>query len=256
MKDIDELVSFSNELLNLSRNIIRSHRSLEIDHEIKADGSPVTTVDREVEQKLRELIDARYPQHGVIGEEFPDRDIDAERVWLLDPIDGTKQYATGIPLFGTLLALAERGCFVLGAMDFPATDDRWIGGQGYPTLWNGNRAGTRQCRDLAHALVAPGDPARGMDPDLTWTQVTAASRFCLWGTGSYGFAMVASGRLDVAIDNDLDPFDFAAPAAVIEAAGGSVTDWRGEPLTLASEGSVLFLGDAHLLESVIALLQG
>jgi fructose-1,6-bisphosphatase/inositol monophosphatase family enzyme len=137
MKEIDELVAFSVELADLSRSIIRSHSILDVNHEIKDDGSPVTPVDREVEQRLRERIDARYPYHGVLGEEFPSRDTGAERVWVIDPIDGTKQYATGIPVYGTLIALAEARRFVLGVMDFPATGDRWIGGRDYPTCWNG-----------------------------------------------------------------------------------------------------------------------
>ena len=107
MKDIDEMVKFANELAELSREIILSHSILDVNHVIKADGSPVTPVDREVEQRLREHIDARYPQHGVFGEEFPNHNTDAERVWVIDPIDGTRQYATGIPLYSTLIGLAE-----------------------------------------------------------------------------------------------------------------------------------------------------
>ena len=124
MKDIDALVEFSVELADLSRRIIRSHSILDVNYEIKGDGSPVTPVDREIEKSLRDRIDARYPYHGILGEEFPSRDTTAERVWVIDPIDGTKQYATGIPVYGTLIGLAEENQFVLGVMDCPATGDR------------------------------------------------------------------------------------------------------------------------------------
>jgi inositol-phosphate phosphatase/L-galactose 1-phosphate phosphatase/histidinol-phosphatase len=256
MKDIDDLAAFGNELAELSRSIILSHPILDVSHEIKADGSPVTLVDREVEKGLRERIDARYPHHGVYGEEFPNRDIDAERVWVIDPIDGTKQYTTGIPLYGTLIALAEAGRFVFGVMDFPATGDRWIGGHGYPTRWNGRQVTAAHCSDLRRATVARDDLSRcSAEEKLGSSRLVEAGLFSVCGAGSYGFAMVASGKLDIVIDTGLDPFDFAAPVAIIEAAGGSATDWDGQPLTLESQGRILFLGDSALLDPVIDLLQ-
>ncbi len=256
MKDIDALVSFCTELAELSRNIICSHPIQDMGHEIKEDGSPVTPVDREVEQRLRERIDARYPYHGILGEEFPNRDTDAERVWVIDPIDGTKQYATGIPVYGTLIALAEARRFVLGVMDFPATGDRWIGGRDYPTCWNGRPVTVAQCTGLCRATVARGDSDRGSaEENLGSSRLTDAGSFSICGAGSYGFAMVASGKLDIAIDIGLDPFDFAAPVAIVEGAGGSATDWRGRPLTLESQGRTLFLGNPDLLGSVVDLLQ-
>ena len=255
MKDLQELVSFALELAEFSREIIRSHPITTITHEIKADGSPVTPVDLEVEQKLRERIDARYPQHGILGEEYPSRSMDSERVWLIDPIDGTKFYTAGIPLYGTLIALAEEGRFKLGVMDFPATGDRWVGGHDYPARWNGERVSVRRCTNLAQASIAPCDPKRGsVKEQIGSSRLADAACFTVWGTGCYSFAMVAPGKLDIAMDNDLDLFDFAAPAAVVEAAGGSATDWHGEPLTLESDDCALFLGDPALLQRVIDLL--
>ena len=257
MKDLQELLLFALGLVDLSREIIRSQPITTITHEIKADGSPVTSVDREVEQKLRERIDARYPQHGILGEEYPGRGMDSERVWLIDPIDGTKYYIAGIPLYGTLVALAEEGRFKLGVMDFPATGDRWVGGHDYPARWNGERVSVRRCSHLAQAFIAPCDPTRGSDKQqIGSARLADAADFTVWGTGCYSFAMVASGKLDIAMDNDLDLYDFAAPAAVVEAAGGSATDWHGQPLTLESQDCALFLGDPTLLQQVIDLLQG
>ena len=255
MKDLEELISFALGLVDLSREIILSHPITSVTYETKTDGSPVTPVDREVEQKLRERIDARYPRHGVFGEEFPDRGVDAERVWLIDPIDGTKYYTAGIPLYGTLIALAEEGRFKLGVIDCPATNDRWIGGHDYPTRWNGQRTAVRRCHALSRAFVAPCDPKRGSAREQVGSaRLADAACFNVWGTGCYSFAMVASGRLDVAMDNDLDLFDFAAPTAIVEAAGGSATDWHGKPLTLESKDCALFLGDPTLLQPVIDLL--
>ncbi len=254
MKDLDALVSFSTELAELSRSIIRSHSILDVNHEIKSDGSPVTRVDREVEQKLREQIDSRYPQHGVLGEEYPSRDTGAERVWVIDPIDGTKQYATGIPVYGTLIGLAEAGRFVLGVMDFPATGDRWIGGRDYPTRWNGHCVTAAQCGDLSRATVAR-DNRGSREEQIATSRLADRASFSVSGAGSYGFAMVATGKLDIVIDTGLDAFDFAAPAAIVEAAGGSATDWRGQPLTLESQGHILLIGDTALVDPVVELLQ-
>ncbi|MDH3693035.1 MAG: hypothetical protein OER96_00495 [Gammaproteobacteria bacterium] len=256
MKDIDALVSFATELAELSRSIVRSHPILEVAHEIKADGTPVTRVDREVEHKLREHIDKHYPQHGILGEEFPSRDIDADRVWVIDPIDGTKHFAIGVPVYGTLIALAEAGEFVLGVMDFPATDDRWIGGRDYPTRWNNQVVRAAQCNDLSRATIVRSDPDRSsVDENIGLSNLADAGVFSVCGAGSYGFAMVASGKLDIAVDVGLDPFDIGAPVAIIEAAGGSAADWRGQPLTLESHGRVLFLGDSALLDPAMNLLQ-
>ena len=256
MKEIDELVAFSVELADLSRSIIRSHSILDVNHEIKDDGSPVTSVDREVEQRLRECIDARYPNHGIFGEEFLNRGTDAERVWVIDPIDGTKQYATGIPVYGTLIALAEARRFVLGVMDFPATGDRWIGGRDYPTCWNGQPVTAAQSTNLSRATVALGDPNRGSaEENFSSSRLADAGSFRIYGAGSYGYAMVASGKIDISIDMGLDPFDYAAPVAIVEGAGGSATDWRGRPLTLESQGRTLFLGNTDLLGSVVDLLR-
>ena len=256
MKDIEEMVKFATELAELSREIILSHSILDVTHVIKEDGSPVTAVDRQVEQRLREHIDAHYPHHGILGEEFANRDTDAEHVWVIDPIDGTRQYATGIPLYSTLIGLAEAGQFVLGVMDFPATRDRWIGGQGYPTRWNDRAVTVSQCARLSDAMVGRNEPERCTSEEyIVSSKLAGTGPFSVCGAGSYGFAMVASGKLDVVIDTGLDPFDFAAPAAIIEAAGGSATDWAGQPLTLEHQGRTLFVGDSALLEPTIELLK-
>ncbi len=256
MKDIDELVSFGTALAQLSRGIILSHPIQDVKYEIKADGSPVTRVDREVEQSLRAYIEAHYPDDDIFGEELPNWDTGAERVWLIDPIDGTRQYATGIPLYSTLIALAEAGRFVFGVMDFPATGDRWIGGHGYPTRWNGRVVRVAQCADLHHATVARSESNRcSTEENIGSSRLAGAGSFSVCGAGSYGFAMVASGKLDIAIDTGLELFDIAAPVAIIEAAGGSATDWAGQPLTLNFHGRTLFLGDSALLGPAIDLLQ-
>ena len=175
---------------------------------------------------------------------------------MIDPIDGTQQYATGIPVYSTLIGLAEAGRFVLGVMDCPATRDRWIGGQGYPTRWNDRTVSVSQCANLYDAKVGRNEPEHCSREEFSVSsKFASAGPFSICGAGSYGYAMVASGKLDAVIDTGLDPFDFAAPTAIIEAAGGSATDWTGQPLTLESQGRTLFVGDCALLDPAIEILK-
>lgn len=256
-QDLQTLAAFAETLADLSRSIILSRLDEAAAAEIKPDGSPVTAVDRAVEQALRDRIAAAYPDHGVLGEEFPSRNTDAERVWVIDPIDGTKQFVAGLPLYASLIALAERGAYVLGVMDFPATGERWSGGAGLPARHDGKALRTRPCAGVAQALVCAGTPTRGSDRQVAAIlRLARAGLANVWGSSAYGFALVASGRVDLAVDCGLDPYDLAAPVAVVEAAGGIACDWQGNPLTLESEGEILLAGDRRALDEAVALLAG
>ena len=253
--DLQDLAAFAETLADLSRATILARLEEATAAEIKPDGSPVTAVDRAVEQALRNRIAAAYPDHGVFGEEFPSLNPDAERVWVIDPIDGTKQFMAGLPLYASLIALAERGSFVLGVMDFPATAERWSGGRDLPATHNGKAVKARTCASLSRAMVCAGTPSRGSERQVAAILRLARSGLInVWGSSAYGFALVASGRIDLAIDCGLDAYDLAAAAAVVEAAGGLACDWQGNPLTLQSEGEILLAGDRRVLDEAVDLL--
>ncbi len=254
--DLSEVLAFAEELAEVSRAIVEAELRQGFEVEVKGDGSPVTRVDRAVETALRERIAARFPAHGVIGEEFANESAAAAEVWVLDPIDGTKQFVTGLPLYGTLIAFARAGRPLVGVMDFPATAERWCGAAGQATTRNGQKVSVRDCPALDRAWIACGNPTRGSQAECTATlKLARAGHNSVWGGGSYAFAQVASGRIDVAPDCGLDPFDYAALVPVLEGAGGLAVTWRGEALTLASGSQVLFLGDRRLLEPAVAILQ-
>ncbi len=224
----------------------------------KSDASPVTEADRGAEIVLRDLIGARFPEHGIWGEEFgPDR-ADAEWVWLLDPIDGTRAFITGRPLFTTLISLLHRGRPVLGIIDQPATRERWLGISGEKTRFTGPFGGTpgcRPCATLAEAelsCTAPDifTPEQGAG----FERLRAACKRTTWGGDAYGYGLLALGSLDVVAEGTLKPWDWAALLPVVEGAGGSVTDWAGRALTLDSPGDVLALGDPALLPDAMARL--
>lgn len=228
--------------------------------EAKGDASPVTEADRGAERAIRALLADRHPDHGVIGEEYGTTNPDAEWVWVLDPIDGTRAFVTGRPLFGTLIGLLHRGRPVLGLIDQPTTGERWIGVEGLPTSFTSRFGGTPRCRPcatLAEAELSCTSPDMfdaGSAP--RFAAVKAAARRTTWGGDCYAYGLLALGLVDVVVDATMKPWDWAALVPVIEGAGGRCTDWAGRPLTLDGDGTVLAVGDAALLPETTRLLTG
>jgi myo-inositol-1(or 4)-monophosphatase len=228
--------------------------------EAKGDASPVTEADRAAERAIRDLLAERLPDHGVIGEEYGNRLEDAEWVWVLDPIDGTRAFVTGRPLFGTLIGLLRRGVPVLGLVDQPVTGERWIGLAGQPTRFTSRFGGAPRCRpcpSLAEAELSCTSP--DMFDDATaprFAAVKAAARRTSWGGDCYAYGLLALGLVDVVVDATMKPWDWAALVPVVEGAGGRCTDWAGRPLRLDGDGTVLAVGDPALLPRVSNILSG
>ena len=225
----------------------------------KADQSPVTEIDRAVEARLREMVAKRYPAHGVIGEEFGNDREAAEHVWVLDPVDGTLAFMAGLPVFGTLIGLARGGRPVLGIVDQPITRERWTGIGGDGTWYNGERVHADACDRLSDALVCTtsaeyyeGDDARG------FRRIVSRSRWMVYGGNCLAFARVAGGFVDVALETKVGVHDYCALVPVVENAGGVMTGWRGEPLTLkpAPGGRILASGNREVHEAAMACLAG
>jgi myo-inositol-1(or 4)-monophosphatase len=226
--------------------------------EAKGDASPVTAADRGAEQAMRAVLSARFPGHGIWGEEFGSDRADAEYLWVLDPIDGTRAFVTGRPLFGTLIGLLHRGRPILGLIDQPATGERWVGQAGQPTQFRGplgGAAGCRPCATLAAAELSCTSPDMFTPPDLPrFERLRRAARRVTWGGDCYAYGLLALGLVDVVAEATMKPWDWAALVPVVEGAGGRVTDWAGQPLTLDSAGDVLAVGDPGLLPEAVRLL--
>ena len=256
-EDLRELAAFAEELSDEARVILQGAGAAAASYEIKPDGSPVTPFDKRVEAALRQRIAERYPGHGVLGEEHGAEALDAEFVWVIDPIDGTKQFISGLPVYSTLIGLSVGGRPRLGVMEFPATAERIVGGPGLGATLNGRAIACRPCAGLDEALFSSGIPSRDKaDERAAVERLYRACRFAVWGGGSYAFALIAQGRLDVAAYRGLDAYDFVAAVPIIEAAGGHCSDWEGRPLGLASGGRVLLLGDRRLAEPALRQLAG
>jgi histidinol phosphatase-like enzyme (inositol monophosphatase family) len=195
--------------------------------ETKSDATPVTAADRGAEEVLRRLIKAKFPAHGIVGEEHGSENPDAEFVWVLDPIDGTKSFITGVPLWGTLIALLHQGQPVLGCINQPILGQQMIG-DGTTTTLNGRPVRTRATTRLADATFLTSDPfnyrqrlSAGANDLLARAKLVRT-----WGD-CYGYLLVAAGLADIMIDPIMNPWDIAALVPVIRGAGGVITDTKG-----------------------------
>lgn len=196
----------------------------------KGDGTPVTVADRTAEKTAREWLEARFPEDGILGEEFGETRPGARRRWILDPIDGTKTFIRGVPLWGTLVALAEGDRILVGAAYFPPVGDMLVAAPGQGCWWNGKRTRVSAEADLSRALVLSTDERFQTYPDrgARWRELTRkASVARTWGD-CYGYLLVATGRADVMVDELMSPWDAAALQPIIEEAGGVFTDWTGQ----------------------------
>ncbi|TPN32789.1 inositol monophosphatase family protein [Mesorhizobium sp. B1-1-6] len=233
--DPKTFTAFAGSLADVSRATIQEALSEQHGFVSKGDASPVTAVDREVEERLRARIQEAYPDHGILGEEFGSVGLDAEWVWVIDPIDGTKAFITGIPTFGTLIALARNGVPMLGVIDNPVTNERWLGADGSPTTLNGKPVRTRACQDLSEALVGNGNPESFDDKDTAaYKRLRRQVRWSVYGGGCHAYGRVADGALDINVDGGLDAFDYCALIPIVRNAGGVMTDWQGGELTIRS----------------------
>lgn len=229
--DLSPYRTFMTELARDSGEFIRPlFRQPGVMVETKADASPVTIADRGAEELIRERIAKRFPDHGIIGEEFgAEREI-AEFVWVLDPVDGTHAFVTGVPLWGTLIALLHQGQPVLGCIHQPVLDQLMLG-DGRETLLNGRAVRCRPTRRLADATLLTSDPlspAR-FQPRSRYDELQSRVRLVRTWADCYGYLLVASGWADICVDPIMNPWDIAAVVPIIRGAGGTITDWRGGP---------------------------
>lgn len=252
---ITQFIPFAQALADLSGQIIRAHFRTPLTIEAKLDTSPVTLADRAVEQAIRKQITMIYPQHGIYGEEMGMINTQAEYVWVIDPIDGTKAFMTGKPLFGTLIALLYQGKPVLGVLDNPILRERWIGGYHVPATLNGQAVQVRSCPTIAHSTLYATTPDmfKGRDKDL-FTAIHDKVRYPLYGGDCYAYGLLACGFVDLVVEASLSPYDYCALVPIIENAGGIMTDWTGQALGLHSDGRVIAAGDKQTYTQALKIL--
>lgn len=229
MTALPELLEAVAEVARLAGGVARRHFRAGVEVESKADGSPVTIADRSAERSAREWLERKFPDDGVLGEEFGVSRPDARRRWILDPIDGTASFVRGVPLWGTLVAVAEGDDVLAGAAYFPITEELLAAAPGSGCWWNGVRCSVSATATLAGATVLTTDerfPDHGDRRD-GWRRLSAGAAVArTWGD-CYGYLLVATGRAEVMVDDRMAAWDAAAVKPIIEEAGGVFTDWRG-----------------------------
>ncbi|MEQ8226964.1 MAG: histidinol-phosphatase [Rhodospirillales bacterium] len=253
----DDCLALAMDMAARARSIVMRHYDAALEIEDKADLSPVTQADRECEAALRDMIAAKFPDHGIYGEEFGAQNTDAEFVWVLDPIDGTKAFITGKPLFGTLIGLLRDGKSYLGVMDNPALDEVWAGAPGLGATRNGMPLQTRSCPDLAGAWLYTTSPQMHQGLNFgRFEDLRRQSKHAVYGGDCYSYGQLARGRADLVCDSSMEPYDYVALVPIVEGAGGRMTDWAGKPLGLDGDGTVIAAGDALSHAAAVDALSG
>lgn len=257
---VDELAAISGEAI---RPFFRS--SLTASDKTKGAGiyDPVTEADRAAEAAIRRRIRMQFPAHGILGEEFGAENTDAEYVWVIDPIDGTRAFMSGLPLWGTLIGLTRNGAPCYGMMHQPFTGERFAGdgararyrGPGLPEGQREKVLATRRCATLGEATLCTTSP-RLFAPERVagYERVEEAVRLTRFGTDCYAYCMLAAGHVDLVIEDGLKPHDIVALIPIIKGAGGIVTTWEGG--SAAQGGAIVAAGDKRLHAAALALLAG
>ena len=257
--EADDLVPFLDRLADAAGAAILPHFRSRLAVENKlgdAAFDPVTVADRAAEEAMRRLIGAHHPSHGILGEEYGSERLDAEHVWVLDPIDGTRSFITGLPVWGTLIGLKTGGRPRLGMMAQPFTGERFAG-DGRRAWYRGPEGErpleTRACARIEEAVLFTTTPALFTAEERpAYDRVESRVRLARYGIDCYAYCMVAAGFADVVVEAGLQPYDIVALIPVIEGAGGVVTSWTGG--SAVDGGRVVASGDPRLHETVLRLL--
>ena len=252
----EDFTELATRLADAARDIVRDGRD-RLAMEIKPDGSPVTAIDKAVESEIREILAREAPDHGILGEEFGSTGLDREFVWVVDPVDGTKQFAAGLPGFGVLVALCQHRRPVLGIIEQPLTGERTLGLASGGCWLNGQPVATSGREILSDAVAGLSGPDAYDESHFGgFERPRRATRWNLFDTGCLGYASLARGAIDLALNGtNLDAFDICALVPVVRGAGGRISGWDGAALTLDSSGAILASASASLHEAALTVLK-
>lgn len=258
--DPDQLTHIALQCADAAKKCVSPYFRTKLAIESKQDDSPVTKADREAEKAMRAILSHHCPHHSILGEETgQEGDLSAEWLWILDPIDGTRSFVTGRPSFCTLIALLHKGVPVLGIIDQPVIEERWLGLSGQKTRFMSSSLpgtiGTRRCPTLKQAELSCTSPEIIRPSYQTrFDHLRKTVSRTSWGGDAYGYGLLSLGLIDLIAEDTLKPWDWAALVPVIKGAGGTITDWNGHELNLQSDGSVLACGDPVLLKDAVKAL--
>ena len=254
MSELNEFKNFCKMLAEGSAGVIRKYFRTKISVESKDDDSPVTIADKKAEEIMRELIIKHYPDHGVYGEEFGQTKSDAEYIWVLDPIDGTKSFICGAYSFGTLIALLKNGKPIIGVYNHPILNDFLIG-DNQETRINGEKSLVRNCDDISNAILLTTDHLnieKYKNIDKFNKLIRKVKLYRNWGD-CYGYYLLATGYADIMVDPIMSPWDLMALIPIINGAGGTITDYKGDDPV---KGNSIVASSSGIHSGIISILNG
>jgi len=254
MKDLESRLLVATEITRVAAATALTYFRNTPDIETKADQSPVTIADIQVEQNIREGLLKSYPKDAIYGEEFGQSG-DGSEMWIVDPIDGTRSFITGLPLFGMLLGFVNANGPQLGIIRMPALNEVYAGAVGLDATCNDERITVSSCNQLSKAklFINEADKLAAHETDV-FNRLIQAADLRRMGADCYPHALVARGLVDAVVDYDLQPYDYLPIISVVEAAGGIMTDWQGNPLTMQSDGRTLTAATPQLHEELMMLV--
>ncbi len=253
-----EIEAFLHQLCDLAavETLPRFRSRLDINNKEAEGFDPVTEADREAERAIRNAILARYPDHGILGEEFGTENPDAEFCWVIDPIDGTRSFISGLPLWGTLIGLYKNGRPIAGAMDQPFTGERFYSNGKSSYLQRGETSAilkSSEAKNLSSAIMLTTTPAMFTGAEIdAYHSLESTCKLARYGTDCYGYCLLAMGQVELVVEAGLNAYDIGALIPIIENAGGIVTTWKGD--SAAKGGRILAAANADLHATALAVL--
>ena len=255
ISNLEDLLLFSNYLADESAKIIKQYFRKSLIVSNKEDQSPVTIADKNTELRIRELIESKYPNHGILGEEFDEKKNNSEYLWVIDPIDGTRSFIAGHKDFGTLIALLYKNEPIIGIINCPIHKERWVGVKGRRTTLNNIEVKTSNVISLKNSYVSSS--GLYFDNDhlrVGFNKIIKKSKYYRYGGDCYMYGMLASGLIQIVIEDTLKTHDYMALIPVIKGAGGCVTDKYGNEVNINSKGSIIATANKTLHKELIEII--
>lgn len=253
---ISTLLSFAVSIADCARPIALRYYRKFLQPDEKEDGTYITTADKNIELMAKSMVEKTFPDHGFWGEEYGSSNLDRDWVWCIDPIDGTTAFVHGIPIFGILISLLYKKAPVIGIIDHPALGERWVGAKHHRTTWKERVCLCNPYQQLEFSIVFATSPDMFDANELrAFYAVSEKAKRRRYGVDCYAYGLLATGKADVVMEANMKPHDVMALVPVVESAGGVITDWQGNPLTLDCNGQVLASANPKLHDECLQIIE-
>ena len=239
--EVNELLHFANSFADKSKKILKRKYLKNFNVKKKIDGSFVTDVDQEIESLFKKLLSKKFPNHGIIGEEYGSKNLESKYIWVIDPLDGTHSFISGKPLFGTLISCLKNNNPIIGVIDIPILNYRWYGGKDVGVYFNKKRCSKiKSQKMIKNSIISSTSPFMfNKNDQKKVVNIYNETRFPIFGTDCYAYGLLLLGKIDLIVEADLKPWDYMAQIPLIKELGGNITDWEGKDLNINSKGKII-----------------